>query len=200
MNDSQTSMTLLESLRDQHDRTAWQRFDTSYRPMLIRFAMSLGLDPHDAEEATQRTLAIFCNAYQRGKYDRTKGRFKNWLFTIARNEIFDLHNERGKHLPPRNNQGSSNDISLQIRDSDSLTRLWDKQWQVYILRLCLDRARTRFSSRDVGIFEQLALQQQSVERVAKNHNLSPDAVRQVRHRVLKFLRSVKNELGPDLEL
>ncbi|MBN1347387.1 MAG: sigma-70 family RNA polymerase sigma factor [Phycisphaerae bacterium] len=194
MTAERTSLTLLAGLRDPANAEAWQRFDALYRPMLVRFGLRLGLDPTDADEAAQRTSVSFCKAYQQGQYDPDKGKFRNWLFGIARHEICDLHTERAKQPISPGQRSSIADALSLLSDPDSLTKVWDREWQEYVLSVCLRRAKQNFTSRDMRIFELLTLNRLAVKQVAQDETLSPDAVFKIKHRVLKFMSQVKVEV------
>ena len=193
MSPSQTTSTLLESLRSPHDDAAWRRFDARYRPVLIDFARSLGLDPHDAEDIAQKASMAFCKAHREGKYART-GRLKNWLLTVAHNEIADFCAERARRPLPTGQRTATADILATVRDPDTISTIWERQWQAHAVRECLRRASTQFSPRDMRVFESLTLEGRTVDDVAEATSLSRDAVYQVKHRVLAYLCQAREEL------
>ena len=45
-----TRASLLLRIRDPKDNAAWKEFDAIYRPMLQRFARTMGLGAADAED------------------------------------------------------------------------------------------------------------------------------------------------------
>ena len=79
-----TTTQLLNDLRDTANRQAWGLFDERYRPIIHAVAIRLGLRPEDAADVAQQTIADFIKDYQRGQYDRGKGRLRDWLKGIAR--------------------------------------------------------------------------------------------------------------------
>ncbi|MCH7721132.1 MAG: hypothetical protein IH988_09125, partial [Planctomycetes bacterium] len=91
-------MSLLEGLRNTNDHRAWQRFSDRYRPMVVGFASSLGLDDSDAQDAAQDTLLAFTKGYLAGEYDRDKGRLRSWLFGISWRKIRDIQRRQGREV------------------------------------------------------------------------------------------------------
>ena len=73
-----TNTILLAGLEKPENCTVWQQFVDRYRPLVMHYAQNrFGLGLHDAEDAAQNTLAAFAEAYQKGQYDRDKGRLRD---------------------------------------------------------------------------------------------------------------------------
>jgi RNA polymerase sigma-70 factor (ECF subfamily) len=189
-----TSLTLLEKLREEHNDSAWKRYDDLYRPMLLKFALRLGLDQNDAEEMAQRTSIAVYTALQEGEYDRKKGKFRTWLLGIARHVIADMCAERAKEPASIARQDGGANVLALLRDPGSSSTAWEDEWQAHLLAVCLRHAERHFSSRDMRIFEMLAVQGMPAGRVARENQMSPSAVYQVKHRVLKFVADRKASL------
>ncbi len=189
MTSSRTSLTLLESLRDARNDVAWQRFDAMYRPMLVAFGRRLGLDVHDAEDAAQRTVMTFCTAHRTGKYNHERGRLKHWLLTVVQNEIRDLYTERARQPLPAGRQQSFDRALRQLRDSDPVAALWAREWHIHLICECLRRARALLQPRDLRVFRMTAVEGRAAPDVARVMGMTPEAVRQVKHRALTLLRS-----------
>jgi RNA polymerase sigma factor (sigma-70 family) len=194
MSSSQTSLSLLESLRDPGDESAWRRFDDCYRPMLLSFARRLGLHEHDAHDAAQNAILAFRRQHTDGAYDRQKGRFKNWLLGIARLEIVDLCEDRARQPIPASQRTSLEAALHLMRDPESLSAVWEEQWRDHILREAFARAKTQFSPRDVRIFEMLTVEDRPIADVAAAVSVPPHVVSQVKYKVLRYMRGIQAEL------
>jgi len=189
-----TSLTLLASLRDSADNDAWHRFDQRYRHLLVQFAERIGLDHHEADEVAQQTLIAFSEAHRKGRYDRNQGRFRNWLLGIAQHKIADLCAERKKLPTPIGSPNATHRSFPLLHDADRMSAIWDREWETFVMTECFRMAEERFSPRDFHIFERLTLEKEKVESVADDYGLSREAVRQIRHRILRYMRSVREEL------
>lgn len=185
---------MLEALVDSTDQRAWRQFDRRYRPLLIEFAMRLGLDREQAGEVTQRTAVAFLETYRRGTYDRAKGRFKNWLLGMARHVIHDYFDECRKQ--PANTSGRSElDRRLRtIADPGRLSSVWDREWENHVLTICLNQAAKRFSERDMLVFRLLTSHGLSVMDVANRVSLAPSNVTTIKHRVLSYVRQCREQI------
>ena len=185
-----TSLTLLEALVDPTDQWGWERFDRRYRPLIVGFATRLGLDRDRAEEIAQRSAVAFFDSYQRGQYDRSKGRLKNWLLGIARHEIHDHFEERSRRPVTPGQQSDVQDRLDLIDDPHRLSTIWDRQWEEHVLTICLQRAARRFSDRDLRV-KMLTAEGMSVSQVAGRMSLTESNVATIKHRILAYMRDVR---------
>ena len=189
-----TSTRMLEGLRDPANRAVWQDYVDRYRPLLVRYGLRLGLSTTDAEDAAQQTLVEFCTAYQADKYDRQRGRLRDWLFGIARNQIRNLRRREGRGPPVVTGGSSGTDLLDQLPDDDRLTALWDEEWRTAVLQQCLATVRAEVQPTTFEAFELFACQGWPAERVAERLGITANAVfgakRRVLHRVRELLPQV----------
>jgi len=187
-----TTTLVLERLRSADD-DAWNMFVARFRQPVVRFAADLGLPPHEAEDAAQETLAEFLRTYREGRYDREKGRLHSWLFGIARRVALN----RGRKLArqqQRSPAGQRTGFWDDIPDDAQLQQTWDRSWQTSILEQCLRRVRADLEPRTVEAFELVALQERPAADVADELGMSRNAVFLAKHRVLKRIRELQEEI------
>jgi hypothetical protein len=84
---TQTSTTLLEGLKDAHNRTVWAHYVDRYRPLILSYLRRLGLTAADGEDVSQEALFAFAESYRAGSYDRQRGKLRDWLQGIVRHKL-----------------------------------------------------------------------------------------------------------------
>src|SRR6478609_2427932 len=77
-----TRTSLVLQLRDVGNHAAWQEFSRLYGPVIYGFARKRGLQDADAADMMQDVLRSVSGAIGTLDYDRKRGSFRGWLFTI----------------------------------------------------------------------------------------------------------------------
>jgi RNA polymerase sigma-70 factor (ECF subfamily) len=190
-----TSTLLLEGLRTAHNQTIWQQYVDRYRPVLIAHARRVGVSAADAEDVAQESLAAFCQAYRAGKYEREKGRLRDWFFGIARNQLRNWCRRRGEREIRVVGPGEESAILRGIPGEDMWAQAWEQEWRDAVLRQCLEEVRGEVDAKTFSAFELFASQGLPAQQVAERLGMSANAVFIAKHRVLRRIR----ELLPEME-
>src|SRR6187431_487398 len=93
-----TRVSLLVQIRSGSNHAAWAEFVKLYGPVIYGFARKRGLQDADAADLMQEVLRSVSSAAQRLDYDRARGTFRGWLFTVTRNKIFNFLESRGRRV------------------------------------------------------------------------------------------------------
>lgn len=173
-----TRASLLLSLKNLSDNTAWGEFYRLYAPLLYRYIRSRGLSSADAEELRDQCLEIVVRKMPTFEYCKDKGGFKNWLRKMADNKVVDFRRKR------REKVADSEDIRSLGDAGPSLANIWEQSWRNEHLKFCVEKVRSQVSVRNFSIFRMLLLDDCTVEEVCANLDVNPNQVYKAKARVL----------------
>ncbi|MCA9064086.1 MAG: sigma-70 family RNA polymerase sigma factor [Planctomycetaceae bacterium] len=83
----ETNTSLIRRIKESADDAAWSHFLSIYRPVVMRLAMSRGLQHADAEDLTQIVFSSVAAAIDKYRPQRDERQFRYWLGRICRNAI-----------------------------------------------------------------------------------------------------------------
>jgi len=186
-----TTTQLLNDLRDNANRQAWAEFDRRYRPIIHGVAARLGLRPEDASDVAQQTISDFIRDYQRGSYDRGKGRLRTWLKGIARNRAIDVMRTETRRL-----ERPAGDALSDAPAKSTINELWEQEERTAIVAAAMQELRDGDTSESViKAFELAFWRKMPVEQVAAECGMSVDSVHQARTRVVRRLNPIIKRLS-----
>ena len=190
---NETSNTWLNSLRNA-DRNAdgWQRLVNSYGPFVRNVLSTKGIHGEAADDIVQNVMTVVVRRVSEFRRQRT-GSFRSWLRTITVNCLRD-------HLKTRRNknESGSEDVQDLIQAMDDpksgFTQLWNRQHACHVVDILLDRIGSEFSPKTIEAFKRLALQDETVDSVAEDLEMTTNACFIARSRVVKRLKTVTQEM------
>jgi len=159
------------------DEQAWIDFDAKYRSMIRAVAKQRGITPEDSDDLVQEVMLICCRRIGSFFYDRNKGHFRSYLFSIIKNAAWQMR--RKKDRAPAEG----------VPDyEEGIDRLFMEQYEHFLADAALKLLRERVNSETYSAFEMLAIQQLPVAEVSQITRKTPAALYLVRHRCLRILR------------
>jgi RNA polymerase sigma factor (sigma-70 family) len=183
---SDTRTTLLERLRDGANALAWDEFFSCYWPTIYGFARHRGCSEHTAEEIVQEVMLKVFQQRDVYQYDPTRGRFRDWLGAVVRNNVAE-HRRR----PANRIQGRGGDSHVgrldAADDHDDAAAAWEVAFENSLLLALLDAVRRETNPRTYLAFELVGLEGLSGRDVARLTGLSRNAVYKAHKRVLERL-------------
>ncbi len=85
----ETNASLIRRIKDPTDESAWMQFLAIYRPVVVRLAVSRGLQHADAEDLAQQVFMAVAKAIERWKPACGGAQFRFWLNRVSRNAIIN---------------------------------------------------------------------------------------------------------------
>jgi RNA polymerase sigma factor (sigma-70 family) len=193
-----TRPTLLLKIRDPNDRRSWGEFVDLYMPLLHAYAMKRGMQDADAADVAQDTVRHVIRSIQSFDYDPSRGSFRGWLLTVARNEIRRFASRRARVAIGSGDTDVHATIEQQPSRDPSPDADWDRQYQLALFRWAADRVRDEFRERTWNAFWWTIVEQQSIETVSANLQLSVGAVYIARSRILARIREMIQSVDGEL--
>src|SRR5438067_7783870 len=179
-----TRPSLLVRVRDSADGPAWAQFVELYAPLVYGFARKHGLQDADAADVTQDVLRAVASAAKKWEYDRRRGSFRGWLFTVVRNRLRDFWASQARQC-----QGSGDaavDQRLQElpgRDEDQES-LWQQDYERQLFHWAADQVRPTFQHATWEAFWQTSVQGKSGKEVARSLGMTVASVYLAKGRVM----------------
>lgn len=188
-----TSSSLLEGLRDPRNATAWERAIAGLRPMLIGYFRRLGMCESDAEDVAQTTLLEFARVYATG-FDRSRGRLRQWLFGIARNQV--AYYRRQKRRQPHGLSPDSRSTAFldRVPGPAEMDEGWEREWRGFVIDSCMAQVAEEIEPTTLEAFRLFALCGLPTSEVALALSMTENAVYCAKRRVVARLRELVNEM------
>lgn len=184
----ETRASLILRLPSVDDAEAWREFVSIYEPFVFRFARRGGLQDADASELVQNVMLSVARAVGRWKPDSARGRFRAWLFRIARNQLLDILAKRSRdqatHGAISNSELIDPVCSSASNDHDKLHSAQRRE----LFRWASERVKSCVKLQTWQAFWMTAVEDQGPESVATQLKMTTGAVYIARSRVISRLR------------
>lgn len=189
MNDWPTTRaSLLIRVRDRSDERAWSEFVDLYAPVVYRYARRQGLQHADAADLSQDVLRSVVGAMEGFEYDRQRGTFRGWLFTVARNKLRNFFQHRRRREQGTGDSGAQAALQ-QLADPCVLDQTpWDEEYDQAVFRWAAERVQKSVTEQTWSAFWRTAVEGESAQLVADQLGISAGAVYVAKCRVIARLR------------
>lgn len=190
----ETRPSLLRSLRAEDAGESWVDFFHCYAPAVMRAARFRGLDAHDADDVVQQVMLAISRHIRGFKYDRDRGRFRQWVRRIAESKIADHLRRR----PPVQSDACLSDRASDEPSPDELwAQVWENEWRLQDIAHCLHNIRETVAPQTFEAFRMYVIEGMSADRVAAALNISMHHVHVIRCQILKRIKKQIAELHDD---
>lgn len=184
----QTRDSLILRLPTAGDAAAWQEFAAIYEPLVFRFARRRGLQDADARELVQNVFIAVARAVSFWRPDPARGKFRAWLFRIARNQLINMVNK--KHVGLGSGRTSTWLSLQQVAETCSSADECDLDYRRELFRSAAMIVRRDIQGTTWQAFWLTSVESIPIEEAARQLNMSTSAVYIARCRVLHRLRQV----------
>ena len=189
-----TRPSLILRLRDASDHDAWRQFIDLYAPLVYGFARKRGLQDADAADLMQDVLRSVSGAAGRLDYDPRRGTFRGWLYTIARNKVYNFLDRRRRQVRGSGDTDVREQLESAPANNGEDSGEWDRDFELRLFKQASADVNSEFRANTWEAFWKTAVDGQSSEEVAKALKMSVGAVYVAKSRVLSRLRERVKEL------
>lgn len=168
----ETQPSLLLRLRDSQDAEAWARFVEIYAHVVRR----RGLQEADASDLTQDVLTSVTSAVGSFEYDRRRGTFRRWLFTIVQNRLRDHWRSRQRQAQASGNTAFQEILLEQPAEQNDEEKAWERDYQQRLLQCTSQQVRGDFQDGTWQAFWRTAVQGKPGKNVARELDMTVAAV------------------------
>lgn len=184
----QTRASLIASMRDGAAAPGWREFFHYYAPAVFRVALFRGLRGDEADDIVQQVMISVAKRIGDFEYNHDRGRFRGWVRSIAENKIRDYRRKCARDAH------ASHIKAVQDAAVDVDTEVWEKQWRLQDLSLCLEELATDVPLRHLEAFRLYVIEGRPPEDVANELELSIGHVYVIRTRIIQRIRRRMTEL------
>jgi RNA polymerase sigma-70 factor (ECF subfamily) len=194
---SETRLSLLKRVRDLADGESWREFYAIYQPLIFSYLRGLGLKAQDADEVTQEVFRRLVEALPTFELDRTRGRFRTYLWKLTHNTLIDVM-RRKTVRDKAEKEWIRRFCKLNESESQKLEKIFMDQHRERILKVVLPQVQATVSPTSWACFEGRMLRDLPAAAVAAELGISDKVVYVYAWRVLQEVRCRCAEHEEDL--
>jgi len=183
-----TSLTLLGRLQVVGDSAAWDRLFDLYQPWLVIWIKKYGVQDSDADDVAQEVLLTVSKGLKTFDHNGRIGAFRTWLRSILVNRLRNFWRTRDRKPEAQKDSEMDRRLSLLEDSSSEMSLLWNRQHDLHILHQLLNLVEPQFSKVSWKAFLRVAINGEPPAIVAREMDISLNAVFIAKSRVLKRLR------------
>ena len=185
-----TRLSLIQQMANGNEIT-WQDFYNTYKPLIYLRGRDRGLNDEELKDLCQESLLSIFNGKDKFVYDRSKGRFRNYLKTIVDRRAFAI-------IKKRNWQNEKSSVidqdNMTSSDFDEMEENWDRAWQEKILNDAMEVVKGHINDVTFQAFKMTYRDGVSTEETAEKLGISTESVYVAKHRTLKRLQVIISQL------
>lgn len=189
-----TRPSLLVRLRDPRDEPAWTEFVEIYEPVIYRLARRRGFQDADARELAQEVLVAVASAIDRWEPDPGRGKFRTWLFCIARNLSINLLASRRRHAQGTGDTDFCALLAQQPAPEGEESAWFDREYKRELFERAAGQVREEFREPTWRAFWMTGVEGKAIGEAAEMLGISVGAVYVARSRVMARLRTAIEQL------
>ena len=172
--ETRTVSSLFRLMADPNDVFAWERLVARHQERIQGWCRRWGAQAADAEDISQMILCKLLEQISSFQYDPSKGKFRSWLKTIARNTWLNVRQRPQLAL-------------LTEESCEDYVDLFQEIWERELFHEALSRVSPLLDEQTWRTFELYVLEGRTAEEVSRLTGKSKSAIYMVKYRVTSML-------------
>jgi len=183
-----TKASLLSAVR-RGDEIGWRDFYDNYKPLILLRGRDLRLNQTEKEELVQLVMLAFFQQNKSFVYDRSLGRFRDYLKRIIHNKACDLMRKRKDGtVSIEVDQMRIEEIPAEAEEN------WETEWRNHLQKEALKELRMRIEPTTYQSYHLFVVEGLPAKEVAQMLEIKPNAVYQHKSRVEEMLVEIAKTL------
>ncbi len=143
---NETSLSLLDRIRETSDAESWDRLVALYTPLLKRWLRRYEVQDADADDIVQEVLAALLNELPKFQHNEQAGAFRSWLRKILVNRVRRFWRSRDRQ-PVATGTSSIDEKLNQLHDDTSeVSQIWNREHDDHVLKRLIRSVQPQFAS------------------------------------------------------
>ncbi len=184
----ETSLSLLDRLRQSPEDEDWSRLIEAYSPLLRAWLMRAEVQAADADDLVQEVLLVVHRELPKFEHNQRRGAFRKWLRQIVVHRLRNFWRSRGRLIAAGNDSQLEEQLKQLEDDGSQLSQRWDREHNLAVARKLLELIESRFTESTRLVFRRLVVEGADADTVASETGLSLNAIFTAKSRVLRELR------------
>ncbi len=195
----QTRQSLLLRL-GQRSNDAWAEFLQIYEKAIYEFCRKRGLQDADSRDVTQDVLAAVDKRVESWDDDANRGKFRGWIFKVARNMAVDKFVERSKKAAASGDSQVARMLAEWPESGEEQSTAFWMEYRRMLMHWAAEQVQPQVSETAWKSFWLTAIEGRKTDEVAAELSTTVGNVYTAKCRVFARIRKVITQLGDEDEV
>lgn len=184
----ETSISLLDAVRDGQDESAWKRMFEIYEPLIEKWLRRFSAPNQDIKDLVQEVMIVVMKKIKQFDHRGHTGAFRGYLREIARLQLLQFWKNK-KIQPIAYGDSDFQQVIEQLEvETSELSQRWNMEYDEYVLKSVMNSVKGEFTDQTWQAFHAVTFEERKASEVAETLGISTNAVFVAKSRVLSRVR------------